>query len=106
MTEPEKKCTWGDGITIRPDGQTPLDPCEYETIAIYKNVTVYIDRCRKCGHYEISWRRQPNTQLVDEDEADLYLTTEENEIIVDSNELDDEDINPLSDDDEDDSYGE
>lgn len=62
------KCTWGQGITIKPDGKNELDPCVYEELERYKNVTVIINRCKKCGHIEISWERQENTEkLIIED---------------------------------------
>ena len=49
------KCKFPDGITIKPDGINELDPCKYEDIEKYANVTVTISRCKKCGHIEISW---------------------------------------------------
>lgn len=56
------KCAPPDGVTIKPDGKHPLDPCEYEVKEIHRNVTVEVIRCRKCGHTEISWRRQEDTE--------------------------------------------
>lgn len=56
------KCSWGDGVTIKPDGENELDPCIYEEIEKYKNVTITISRCKKCGHIEISWQRQDDTE--------------------------------------------
>ena len=32
------KCQWPDGITIKPDGVNELDPCQYKTAEIHKNV--------------------------------------------------------------------
>ena len=57
-----KKITNKDGIIIRPDGVHELDPCEYETIEIHRNVTVEILRCKNCGNTEILWSRQKNTE--------------------------------------------
>lgn len=58
-----KKCSF-DGITIKPDGINELDPCVYEDIVMYANVTVLISRCKKCGHIDISWMRQDNTDEI------------------------------------------
>lgn len=58
------KCS--SDIHIYPDGQNELDPCIYEDIAIYTNVTVIISRCKKCGHIEISWMKQENTEEINE----------------------------------------
>ncbi len=58
------KCSFGDGITIKADGIHALDPCLYEPIEIYKNVTVEILRCKRCGNIDIQWIRQDNTEKV------------------------------------------
>ena len=58
------KCSFDD-ITIKPDGINELDPCIYEDIEMYANVTVIISRCKKCGHTEISWVRQDNTEEIE-----------------------------------------
>ena len=61
---PEHKCAFGDEITritIKPDGANELDPCLYEEIETYKNVTVHVLRCVRCGHIEVEWERQDNT---------------------------------------------
>lgn len=57
-----KKCSFGKGITIKPDGVNELDPCTYKTIARYRNVTVTIMECTECGHVELSWQWQENTE--------------------------------------------
>lgn len=54
-----------DGIEINVAG-IPVDPCDYELIEKYRNVTVEVLRCKKCGHVEILWRRQENTEEGDE----------------------------------------
>lgn len=41
-----------------------LDPCLYEETEVYKNVTVRVLRCKYCGHTEIEWERQDNTEEV------------------------------------------
>lgn len=48
-------------MTIKLDGVNELDPCIYEPIEEHGNVTVTISRCTKCGHIDISWRRQEDT---------------------------------------------
>ena len=58
------KCSFGN-ITIKPDGVHELDPCIYEDIEMYTNVTVIVSRCKKCGHIEISWMRQDNTEEIE-----------------------------------------
>ena len=57
-------CSFGDGIVIKPDGIHELDPCEYEEIEAYANVTVHISRCRKCGKIDISWEKQDDTEKI------------------------------------------
>lgn len=59
-----KKCSF-DGVTIKPDGMHELDPCVYEDIEMYVNATVIISRCKKCGHIEVSWKRQEDTEEID-----------------------------------------
>lgn len=58
------KCSFGDGVRILPDGVHELDPCLYEEIERYRNVTVIVSRCRKCGNVDISWERQEDTEEV------------------------------------------
>lgn len=58
------RCRFPDGITIKPDGVHPLDPCVYEDKEIHTNVTVYVSQCRKCGHVDIRWERQEDTEDI------------------------------------------
>lgn len=58
------KCQHPNGITIKPDGVNELDPCVYEDVEVYKNVTVTVSRCMNCGNIEISWQRQPETECL------------------------------------------
>lgn len=62
----KKKCNFG-GICIKPDGINKLDPCLYETLETHKNVTVEVLRCKNCGHTEVLWKRQENTEDGDDD---------------------------------------
>lgn len=55
------KCTFPEGLTIKPDGIHELDPCIYEEIERYGNVTISIKRCKNCGNIDISWYRQEDT---------------------------------------------
>lgn len=58
------KCS-NNGVVIKPDGINELDPCVYEDIEMYTNVTVIVSRCKNCGHIEISWLRQSNTEEIE-----------------------------------------
>lgn len=60
-----KKCEFPEGITVKPDGVNELDPCVYEDVEMYTNVTIIVSRCKKCGHTEISWMRQEDTEQID-----------------------------------------
>ena len=60
------KCKYKGGITIKPDGVNDLDPCDYEEVETHKNVTVHVLRCRNCGHVELEWEQQENTEEVTE----------------------------------------
>ena len=56
------KCSFGNGVVVRPNGVDELDPCIYETIEIHRNVDVEILRCRRCGHIDIVWYRTDDTE--------------------------------------------
>ena len=58
------KCQFPDGITIKPDGVNELDPCIYEEIEKYENVTLVVLRCKKCGHIETEIFLQENTERI------------------------------------------
>jgi hypothetical protein len=59
------KCKFPEGIVIKPDGIHELDPCEYQEVERYANVTVSIRRCKKCGNIDISWFRQEDTEELE-----------------------------------------
>lgn len=59
------KCSFGEGVVIKPDGINELDPCIYQDIEKYKNVTVTVSKCMYCGEIHISWEMQPDTQELD-----------------------------------------
>jgi hypothetical protein len=56
------KCSFGDGVVIKPDGVHELEPCIWETIERYKNVTIEVRKCINCGDIEVVWFRQDNTE--------------------------------------------
>lgn len=62
------RCSFPDGVVIKPDGVNELDPCTYEEVECYKNVTIHVMKCMKCGHIELMWERQDNTEEVDPDD--------------------------------------
>lgn len=68
MLSAVSKCGFPDGITVKPDGVNELDPCIYEEVERYRNVTVIISRCTRCGSIDISWEKQPDTERVDPDD--------------------------------------
>ena len=63
-----EKCHLTPGITIKLYAVNELDPCIYEEVECYKNVTVHVMRCQQCGHIDLSWERQEDTEEVDLDE--------------------------------------
>lgn len=65
------KCRWADGLSILPDGVHELDACVYDEVERYRNVTVSVLRCRRCGHEEIVWYRQTDTEEVEADESEI-----------------------------------
>lgn len=65
-----EKCRWAGGLSIRPDGEHELDACDYVETERYKNVTVSVLRCQRCGHVEILWYRQTNTEEVETNEGE------------------------------------
>ncbi len=56
------KCNFPDGLHIKLDSVHELDPCVYEVAEVHHNVTVEVLKCRVCGHTEISWYRQDDTE--------------------------------------------
>lgn len=56
-----KKCSFPNGVVRKPDGVNELDPCIYEEVEKYANVTVTVLRCKRCGHIEIEWQKQEDT---------------------------------------------
>ena len=59
-----RTCSFGDGVTICPDGVHELSPHKYELTEKYKNVTVEVLTCKDCGDVSIAWYRQDNTEDI------------------------------------------
>lgn len=59
------KCKHPDGIIFKPDGVNELDPCIYRDIQKVRNVTVTVSRCIRCGHIDISWQRQEDSEDIE-----------------------------------------
>lgn len=56
------KCSWGDGLVIKPDGEHELDPCIYRDVELYHNVTIIVSKCVKCGNTIFTWMKQDDTE--------------------------------------------
>lgn len=59
------KCSLPNGMTIKPDGIHELDPCIYQEIEKYANVTISIRKCKNCGNIDIVWYRQDDTEELE-----------------------------------------
>lgn len=57
-----KRCRFPAGVTIKPDGVNSLAPCVYETKEIHRNVTVEVCQCKVCGHIELFWTPQEDSE--------------------------------------------
>ena len=67
------KCKFPDNATIKPDGINELDPCLYETEAVYTNCIVEISRCIHCGTISVSWRKTDETEEINKNYFDKYV---------------------------------
>ncbi len=56
------KCSFPEGISIRPDSYHELDPCLYEDIEVHTNCCVIISRCKRCGNIDISWTKNEDCE--------------------------------------------
>lgn len=80
------KCSFGEGVVIKPDGTNELDPCIYDVIEEYANVTVRVLKCSRCGHVEVEWSRQSDTVKIvelatfpdaDDDKSKIFAVPED-----------------------------
>lgn len=59
-----KKCSHPLGVPYNPNGIGSVDPCRYKAKEVWKNVTVMVLECSKCGNTEIVWYMQDNSEQV------------------------------------------
>lgn len=52
------------GLDIKPDGINSLDPCVYKDKQVFRNVTVTVSQCVRCGHVSIFWTQQHDTETL------------------------------------------
>ena len=64
------RCSHGEGITVKPDGVNELDPCRYREVQVLKNVTIHVLECVYCGHIELEFERQENTEDITDGDLD------------------------------------
>lgn len=60
-----KKCSPPLGIPYNPQGVGEIDPCRYKAKEAWKNVTVMVLECTKCGNTEVVWYMQDNSEQID-----------------------------------------
>ena len=66
-------CEIPDGTVIKPDGVHRLDSlCVFDTEEVYRNVTIAVRKCKKCGRIDIAWWRQENTEELPPSETDFF----------------------------------
>lgn len=66
-------CKLPDGAVIMPDGIHKLESlCVLETEELYRNVTLAVRRCKKCGRIDLAWWKQENTEELPPEEADFF----------------------------------
>lgn len=58
-----EKCQYPEGVHLV-IGKNEVDPCLYEEIEKYQNVTITVLRCKRCGHIELEWEKQENTRKL------------------------------------------
>lgn len=52
-----EKCRFPPGVIVKPDGVNELDPCVYEEVECYKNVTVHRAGRKEKEIHELQERR-------------------------------------------------
>ena len=72
MSRSECQCRIPTGVSIKPDGVNALESlCVFGTEELYRNVTLAVRRCKKCGRIDLAWWRQDNTIELPPEEADF-----------------------------------
>lgn len=69
-------------MDIKPDGVHSLDPCQYALAEVHKNVDVYVNVCRVCGHVEITWARTNETKDIIEDQELSDRINDKSKILI------------------------
>lgn len=59
-----KRCRHPEGVTIKPDGVNKLLPCQLDLKEIHRNVTVHVFQCPVCGHVDLSWYEQDDSEHI------------------------------------------
>jgi hypothetical protein len=67
------RCSYPEGMVIKPDSINELDPCLYETTNIFTNCIVEISKCVRCGNISVTWKRTDRTIEVPDCEFDEYV---------------------------------
>ena len=57
-----EKCE--NSVKFSIDGEHKMDRHLYRDIQVVKNVTVVVSQCVDCGHIEISWHKQDDTEDI------------------------------------------
>lgn len=65
------ECSFPKGMDLKIN-DIPVEPCNFVEIESYRNVTVQILKCQKCGKISVGWKRQDNTEEIEE--GDSYGT--------------------------------
>lgn len=61
MNQNNHKCDMGNVKLVAPNGHE-IDPCLYEVVEEHDNCHVEVLRCKYCGHVEISWRKENESE--------------------------------------------
>ena len=59
-----KRCQHPPGVVIKPDGIHELIACRPELKEVHRNVTVYVSQCPVCGHIDLAWEAQDDSEHI------------------------------------------